>query len=311
MRNTFARVMTELAGERNDVCLLSGDIGNRMFDRFKEVAPRRFLNCGIAEANMMSMAAGMALSGLKPVVYTITPFTTTRCLEQIRTGVAYHEAPVVIVGTGSGLSYAELGATHHSLEDIAILRSIPNLQVCAPADSIELEAQLRDAIAGNKPTYIRIGKKGEPDLLSAQNKLGIGKANILIEAGEMMLVGVGPIIGEAIKASKILKEEGITLGVASMGSVKPLDHRFLMECVDNGYSHLISLEEHHKSGGLGTAILEWMNENKINGTQLVRLGIEDHFIHRLGNQNYVRGCEKINSEEIANTIRSLHQEKTQ
>ena len=158
--------MTELAQERSDVCLLSGDIGNRMFDRYKEVAPTRFLNCGIAEANMMSMAAGMALSGLRPVVYTITPFTTTRCLEQIRTGVAYHEAPVVIVGTGSGLSYAELGATHHSLEDLAILRSIPNLQVCAPADSLELEAQLRQAIAEGKPTYIRIGKKGEPDLLS-------------------------------------------------------------------------------------------------------------------------------------------------
>ena len=157
--------MTELSQERSDVCLLSGDIGNRMFDLYKEVAQTRFLNCGIAEANMMSMAAGMALSGLRPVVYTITPFTTTRCLEQIRTGVAYHEAPVVIVGTGSGLSYAELGATHHSLEDLAILRSIPNLQVCAPADSLELEAQLRQAITEGKPTYIRIGKKGEPDLL--------------------------------------------------------------------------------------------------------------------------------------------------
>ena len=119
MRNAFARAMTELAEERDDVCLLSGDIGNRMFDRFKEVAPTRFLNCGIAEGNMMSMAAGMGLGGLRPVVYTITPFNTTRCLEQIRTGVAYHEAPVVIVGTGSGLSYAELGATHHSLEDLA------------------------------------------------------------------------------------------------------------------------------------------------------------------------------------------------
>ena len=130
MRNAFAQAMTDLAKERDDVCLLSGDIGNRMFDRYKEVAPGRFLNCGIAEANMMSMAAGMGLSGLRPVVYTITPFTTTRCLEQIRTGVAYHEAPVVIVGTGSGLSYAELGATHHS-EDLAIMRSIPNMRIYA------------------------------------------------------------------------------------------------------------------------------------------------------------------------------------
>ena len=179
MRNAFAQAMTELAQERNDVCLLSGDIGNRMFDRYKEVAPTRFLNCGIAEANMMSMAAGMGLNGLRPVVYTITPFTTTRCLEQIRTGVAYHEAPVVIVGTGSGLSYAELGATHHSLEDIAILRSIPNLRICAPTDPLELVAQLRQAVSDGKPTYIRIGKKGEPNLLEQKTNLGIGKAHML------------------------------------------------------------------------------------------------------------------------------------
>ena len=109
MRNAFARAMTELAQERDDVCLLSGDIGNRMFDCYKEVAPARFFNCGIAEANMMSLAAGMGLCGMRPVVYTIAPFTTIRCLEQIKIGVAYHESPVVIVGTGSGLSYSELG----------------------------------------------------------------------------------------------------------------------------------------------------------------------------------------------------------
>ena len=297
--------MTELARERNDVCLLSGDIGNRMFDGFKEVAPKQFLNCGIAEANMMSMAAGMALSGLKPVVYTITPFTTTRCLEQIRTGVAYHEAPVVIVGTGSGLSYAELGATHHSLEDIAILRSIPNMQICAPADSIELEAQLREAIAGNKPTYIRIGKKGEPNLLSKHNSLGIGKANLLEKGDKILLIGIGPILSEAIKASNILKEDGKIVGVASMGSVKPLDQEFLQQCIDNGYNCWISLEEHHKIGGLGTALLEWLSEQNINNVRLHRIGIEDHFVHRIGDQNYVRESEGLNARAIVNKVKSL------
>ena len=305
MRNAFARVMTELAGERNDVCLLSGDIGNRMFDRFKEVAPGRFLNCGIAEANMMSMAAGMALSGLKPVTYTITPFTTTRCLEQIRTGVAYHEAPVVIVGTGSGLSYAELGATHHSLEDIAILRSIPNLQICAPADSLELEAQLKEAVAGNKPTYIRIGKKGEPDLLDKHGSLGIGKANLLEKGRNVLLMGIGPMLSEAIKAREILKEEGKLVGVASMSSVKPLDQKFLEKCIDDGYNCWVSLEEHHKIGGLGSALLEWLSERSINNVRLHRIGVEDHFIHRIGNQNYVREREGLNAKAITNEVRSL------
>ena len=305
MRNAFARVMTELSQERSDVCLLSGDIGNRMFDRYKEVAPTRFLNCGIAEANMMSMAAGMALSGLRPVVYTITPFTTTRCLEQIRTGVAYHEAPVVIVGTGSGLSYAELGATHHSLEDLAILRSIPNLQVCAPADSLELEAQLRQAISEGKPTYIRIGKKGEPDLLAEHASLGIGKANLIKPGKKFLLLGIGPILSEALQASTILEKRGIQLAIASMGSIKPMDRRFLQQCVADGFSHWISLEEHHQNGGLGSTLLEWLSENQINTIQLKRMGIANHFVHQLGAQNYVRETEGLNATAIVNLVRSL------
>ena len=305
MRNAFARAMTELAQERSDVCLLSGDIGNRMFDRYKGVAPTRFLNCGIAEANMMSMAAGMALSGLRPVVYTITPFTTTRCLEQIRTGVAYHKAPVVIVGTGSGLSYAELGATHHSLEDLAILRSIPNLQVCAPADSLELVAQLRQAITGGQPTYIRIGKKGEPDLLNEHRSLGIGKANLVKPGHKILLLSIGPILSEALEASKMLEKQEIKLAVASMGSIKPLDHKFLQQCVAKEYTHWVTLEEHHQMGGLGSALLEWLSEEKVNSVQLKRIGIADHFVHQLGPQNYVREAEGLNAVAIARLVESL------
>ena len=305
MRNAFARVMTDLAQERKDVCLLSGDIGNRMFDRYKQVASTRFLNCGIAEANMMSMAAGMALSGLRPVVYTITPFTTTRCLEQIRTGVAYHEAPVVIVGTGSGLSYAELGATHHSLEDLAILRSIPNLQICAPADSLELEAQLRQAITEGNPTYIRIGKKGEPDLLNDHKSLGIGKANLLRQGKNILLLGIGPIISEALKASTMLAQQGIQLAIANMGSIKPLDQDFLQQCAAEDYSHWISLEEHHQTGGLGSALLEWISEEQITTIQLKRMGIADHFVHQLGAQNYVRETQGLNAAAIVKLVQSL------
>ena len=303
MRNTFAQVMTQLAEERNDVCLLSGDIGNRMFDKFKETAPERFINCGIAEANMMSMAAGMGLCGLKPVVYTITPFTTTRCLEQIRTGVAYHEAPVVIVGTGSGLSYAELGATHHSLEDLAILRSIPNLQICTPADSLELEAQLREVIEKDKPTYIRIGKKGEPDINRKTSELGVGKANMLANGKKNLIIGIGPIIKEAIDAKETLQTLGIDLAIANMGSVKPLDEKFLRDRADEGYDRWFTLEEHNIIGGLGSAIIEWLSENNIKNIRVERIGIRDHFIHNLGSQKYVRRIEGIDAEGITNIVR--------
>ena len=151
MRNAFADEITRLGTNDQRVVLLSGDIGNRLFDKFKEQSNGRFLNCSVAEANMMGMAAGMALCGLKPVVYTITPFTTTRCFEQIRVDVCYHEAPVIIVGTGAGLSYAQLGPTHHSVEDIAILRTLPGMTVLCPCDKFELRGALRAARGARPP----------------------------------------------------------------------------------------------------------------------------------------------------------------
>ena len=181
MRDAFAKEMKSLVEGKDNVVLLSGDIGNRMFDGLKKSRPDQFINCGIAEANMMSMAAGMALCGLRPVIYTIAPFTTVRCLEQIKIGAAYHNAPVVIVGTGSGLSYSELGPTHHSLEDIGILSTLPGLRILTPCDSIELSSQLEECLSLEGPSYIRIGKKGEPDLVSNSSQTVIGKANIIKE----------------------------------------------------------------------------------------------------------------------------------
>src|SRR6266850_1904913 len=162
MRNAFAAEITALAGEDQRVILLSGDIGNRLFDDYKIRAPGRFFNCGVAEANMIGVAAGMAMCGLRPVAYSITPFVTTRCLEQIRTDVCYHEAPVTIVAVGAGLSYSGLGPTHHSCEDISFLRSIPNMVVICPGDAFEVRAALRAAMQQDRPVYIRMGKKGEP-----------------------------------------------------------------------------------------------------------------------------------------------------
>jgi len=302
MRDAFAQEMTRLAAERADIALLSGDIGNRMFDRFKQVAPQRFLNCGIAEANMMGLAAGMALSGLRPVIYTITPFTTTRCLEQIRVGVAYHQAPVVIVGTGSGLSYAELGPTHHSLEDMAILRTLPGLNVVAPADSAELVAQLREALDTQLPTYIRIGKKGEPQLHGKSAQLGIGKANLLREGSDLLVVGVGPILGEAIQAAEMSVANGISVAVASLGGVKPLDNVFL-EAMAKRFPRWVCLEEHSTTGGLGSALLEWMAEGESPPIRLKRLGTPDAFLHELGNQSYTRRRLGLDAAGLAETLR--------
>ncbi len=306
MRDSFAQEIKNQAEQNKDIVLLSGDIGNRMFDEYKKIAPDRFINCGIAEANMMSMASGMALSGLRPVIYTITPFTTTRCLEQIRIGLAYHQAPVVIVGTGSGLSYSELGPTHHSLEDIAILKCIPNINILTPSDKQELVIQLREALKSDIPSYMRIGKKGEPILYKDTKNLGIGKANLLVKGQDILVIGIGPIISEALEAKKILEPQGINLGVATMGSIRPLDKTFLDQMVIEGYQKWITLEEHGINGGLGSTLIEWIADNdKFDKVKIHRLGVPEIFINELGNQAYVRNRLGIDKDGIVKFIEKL------
>ena len=173
MRNAFAQIVTELAAENHKLVLLAGDIGNRLFDSFKEKFPDRFYNCGVAEAGMTGIASGLASCGLQPITYTITPFNTLRCMEQIRLDICYLNLPVIVVGTGSGLSYAGLGATHHSMEDVGALRMLPNMHVVCPADPMEVKSLVKAALELCRPTYIRLGKKAQ--IFTFQN--GVLKIN--------------------------------------------------------------------------------------------------------------------------------------
>lgn len=302
MRTAFAKEVTQIASIRNDIVLLSGDIGNRMFDEFKLKANSRFFNCGIAESNMMSVAAGMALCGLRPIIYTITPFTTLRCLEQIKIGTAYHKVPVIIIGTGSGLSYAELGATHHSLDDIALIRSIPDIRVLAPCDSNELKAFLNQSLNSNNPTYIRIGKKGEPILSKDKEDIQIGKANVLKNGNNVLIIGIGPILNEALEAANNKNINPKDVSIVSMGSVKPLDKDFLHQISKRNFKKWIILEEHSKIGGLGSAIIEWKEDSKIETPEIIRIAAPDQFIHKLGNQKYVREQIGIDAKSILKHI---------
>lgn len=301
MRNCFSEEITRLARQDERVVLLSGDIGNRMFDSFKEVAPERFFNCGISEAAMMSFAAGLASEGLRPFVYTIAPFTTTRCLEQIKIGVAYHSLPVVIIGTGSGLSYAELGPTHYSFEDISILRALPELNILAPCDSIEFKAQIHATLKSPKPSYIRIGKKGEPNLHQSISDCGIGQANFLRQGSDVLILGIGPVLGEALKSADQLASKGIDASVVSMGSIKPLDATFLHEAQAQ-YKKWITVEEHSVVGGLGSTVSEWLQQHQFCDVSLKKLGIPDMFIHELGSQDYMRNCFGINADGITCSV---------
>ncbi len=303
MRNTFAKHITELAKKDPRIILMMGDIGNRMFDEFKSIATDKFINCGIAEANMMSMAAGLALSGMRPFVYTITPFVTLRCLEQIRISVAYHNAKVILVGTGSGLSYAELGPTHHSLDDIGILKMIPNLNLYTPCDPQEVKYCMNDALNSESACYIRLGKKGEPNLDSAKLKENFKYSRFLRTGNESIILGYGPILSEAIDASEKIKNENNRIAVASMRRIVPLDSIFLKYLVKNNFKNWYILEEHYKNGGLYSILLNWLYENKLlNQINIKSISIPNEFVHELGKQEFVRNNYGLKSKSIAKII---------
>lgn len=287
MRNSFAQEITRLGRDDERIVLLSGDIGNRLFDDFKEACPGRFYNCGIAEAGMIGLAAGLALSGFRPVCYTIAPFVSYRCLEQIRVDLCYHALPVVLVGTGGGLSYASLGATHHSCEELGMLRLLPGLNVLAPADSAELQACLRATLLAPGPSYLRIGKKGEPRIHAKVPAYRMGESFTLRGGREMFFVCTGTLLPVALEAAAILDARGISAGVASMPAIKPLDvallRRVFGEC-----SLVATVEEHSVLGGLGGAVAEWLSEQTSPSARLLRFGTADEFPHSTGEQDEAR-----------------------
>jgi len=301
MRNAFALEITALAATDERVVLLSGDIGNRLFDQLKGMGPERFYNCGVAEANMTGLAAGLAMCGLKPVTYTIAPFNTTRCLEQIKLDVCYHNLPVVIVGVGSGLSYARLGVSHHCLDDFACLRVMPNLKVIAPADAVETRLALRAALAQDGPVYLRLGKKNEPLLHRAAFDFVIGKAVVHAPGDEVCLLAAGTTVSLALEAAGILREQGIDAGVVGMHTVKPLDTDMLAD-IFGRCRVAATIEEHFLAGGFGSAVAEWAADNGPFRTKIARFGVPDAFLRSCGSQSGARRLSGIDAASVASGV---------
>ncbi|NBV85197.1 MAG: transketolase [Verrucomicrobia bacterium] len=298
MRNAFADELLSLARVDTRVVLLSADIGNRLFDKLKAEFPDRFYNCGVAEANMIGVAAGLAQSGLHPFCYTITPFITYRCMEQIRVDLCYHHLPVTVVGTGAGLSYANLGATHHSCEEMGMLRLLPNLTVGAPADGPELRALLRDALVQKGPVYLRIGKKGEPNVHSSVPDLKLGRAFQIREGSDVCILSIGTVLPVAVATAEMLAQRNISARVVSFHTLKPLDRETLLE-VFSRFKIVATLEEHSVLGGLGGATAEWLSEHPELRSRLLRFGTPDEFLHLTCEQEEARAHYGLTPESLS------------
>ena len=311
MRNAFADELLKQSKIRNDIVLVAADIGNRLFDRFKEANPDKFYNAGVAEANAIGMAAGLSMGGFKPVVYSIATFITARCFEQIKVDVCYNGNPVIIVGVGGGFSYAGNGATHHSFEDMAILRSLPEISIVAPADSYEVRGALRAALHHDKPVYLRRGKKNEPLVHDSIPNFTIGKSISLKWGSEVCILSIGNITPEAMAAAEILETEGISTEVMSFHTLKPLDKEYL-EGAFNKFRLVVTVEEHGVIGGLGSAVAEWKAAEELKrelSAKLLSLGVKDGFMRRGGNQTYARNQFGLDSESISRRIAEVY-EKT-
>lgn len=301
MRDAFAHELLAAAERDARVVLLSGDIGNRMFDRFKERFPERFFNCGVAEASMMSVAAGMAMSGLRPVVYTIVPFVTTRCLEQIRVDVCYHRQPVTVVGVGGGLSYASLGSTHHACEDIGFLRLLPNMTVVCPADPVEVRCALRAVLAADAPAYLRLGKKGEPLVHAAEPEFRIGRSITIRPGSRVALLAIGHMLPLALAAADRLAAHGVYARVESFHTIKPLDEACLRELFTT-FETVVTIEEHSILGGAGSAVAEWLASQTGTRARLRTIGTADRFLYTSGSTAHARRTVGLDPDAIVTAI---------
>ena len=300
MRDSFIRSLLELAKEDRSIELITGDLGFGVLKPFWEAVPDQFINVGIAEQNMTSIAAGMALEGKTVFTYSIGNFPTLRCLEQIRNDCAYHGANVKIVCIGGGYVYGSLGMSHHATEDLAVMRSLPDVAVFAPADKVEA-AEVARAVAKHPGTcYIRLGRGGEAVIRESIDNFRIGKAIPVCTGSRVAIFSTGDIYGEVAAAREILERSGITPTIYTFPTVKPLDEETIQLCAAS-HELLVTCEEHNLSGGFGSAVAEVLAQTA-SSARLLRLGIPDTYCATVGDQSHLRRQYGLKGDQIAHRI---------
>lgn len=274
-RAGYGEALVELGKQRNDFLVMDADLAAAtQTGKFKEAFPDRFYNCGIAEQNMMSIAAGIASTGKRVFVSSFAMFASGRAFEQIRNSICYPNLPVIIGATHGGISVGEDGATHQCLEDIAIMRTLPNMTIINPADAVEAKKAVYAAIEHNGPVYMRFGRYAVPVVFDDSYDFKIGKANMLRDGSDVTIIATGLMVDEALKAYDILKGEGISARVINMATIKPLDNEAVLSAAkDTGA--IVTAEEHSVIGGLGSAVSELLGEKY--PVPVLKLGVYDRF----------------------------------
>ncbi len=302
MRTAFIEALCEMAEEEPRLWLVCGDLGFSVLERFRDAFPNRYLNAGVAEQNMTGMAAGLAMSGKIVFTYSIANFPVMRCLEQIRNDVCYHNANVKIVAVGGGLAYGAQGYTHHGVEDLAVLRVLPNMLVIAPGDPIETRLAVRALTAYPGPAYLRLGKAGEPVVHTSMPDFIPGKAILLRDGNDATLISAGGMLYTVMQAANKLAEDGVQVRVLSMHTIAPLDEAAVLSAaLETG--GVITIEE-HGAGGLGSAAAEALAMNGM-ATPFRMLRLPRAAESKAGSQEYLRAKHGLTVEGIQAAVKSL------
>lgn len=305
MRNNLVKAICEEAETNKDVIIVTGDLGYNVLDKFYNRFPKQYINAGISEQNMTSVAAGLALTGKMVFTYSIGSFSTLRCLEQIRNDICYHNANVKIVALAAGFAYGALGMSHHATEDISVMKGLPNITIFSPCDPLETVAVTKKAMELTTPCYIRLGRGGEPNIHSEFDfsNFEIGKAYKLSDGNaNVCIFSTGAITIEAKKAVDELKIEGVNVELFSFPSIKPIDESFVKECSLN-HNVIVTLEENNIYAGFGASIADILSRVEEKHATIIKLGLNDEYPSIVGDTNYLRKYYKMDSETIKMVIK--------
>ncbi|HTQ40715.1 MAG TPA: transketolase C-terminal domain-containing protein [Pirellulales bacterium] len=304
MRDEFVGRLTQMAERDARIMLVTGDLGFGVLTEFARRFPRQFVNAGVAEQNMTSLATGLALEGYIVFTYSIANFAFMRCLEQIRNDAAYHRANVNVVAIGGGLSYGQLGVSHHATEDISIMRAIPELMVVCPGDAWEA-AEAAEAVAQQPgASYIRLDRSSAQRMEQPGDQFILGKARIVRTGTDVALLAAGGILSVAHEAASQLALEGIQCQVISMHTLKPFDEEAVLDAARQT-SGIVTLEEHTVDGGLGSAVAERLLEQSCIPGFFYRVGLRGDFPSVVGSQAYLRQLYGLDAASVAVVVANL------
>ncbi|ABR32734.1 MULTISPECIES: transketolase family protein [Clostridium] len=300
-REAYGQALKELALD-NNVVVLEADLGKATKSiEFKKIAPERYFDMGISEGDMIGTAAGLATCGKIPFASTFAMFAAGRAFEQIRNSVAYPKLNVKIVATHAGITVGEDGGSHQAIEDISLMRSIPNMVVLSPADVIEAKKAIFAAKEYNGPVYIRLGRAATPEIHTEDYEFNIGKGEVLRNGDDVAIIATGIMVAKALDAAQILSEQGINATVVNISTIKPFDSSLIVE-VAKRVGKIVTVEEHSIIGGLGSTVAEALIEEY--PVKIKRIGINDEF-GRSGNAEVLLEKYNLTAEHIVETVKSI------